>query len=104
LVLLQLLLLLGVFLRELLGLLLVLLLQRLLFGFIRRLLREALVILLLFRLECLALLDLLHLKLISAAATSRNAIFKEAKLRSIESNRNMEIIDNSRDATYCCAS
>jgi hypothetical protein len=43
-------------------------------------------------------------KKISAAATSRNAIFKEAKLRSIESNRNMEIIDNSRDATYCCAS
>jgi hypothetical protein len=60
--LLQLLLLLGVFLRELLGLLLVLLLQLLLFRFIRGLLREALVILLLFGLQSLAFLNLLHLK------------------------------------------
>ena len=64
LVLLQLLLLLGMLCRELLGLLLVLLLQLRLFRFIGRILREALMILLLLGLECLALLDLLGLQLL----------------------------------------
>ena len=62
--LLQRLLLLGVLLSELLRLLLMLLLQRLLLRFIGGLLREALMILLLFCLECLALLNLLCLEFV----------------------------------------
>jgi hypothetical protein len=62
--LLQLLLLLGVFLRQLFGLLLMLLLQGLLFRLVCRRLREPRMILLLLGLEFLALIDLLDLKLL----------------------------------------
>jgi hypothetical protein len=43
-------------------------------------------------------------KKISAVATSRNDIFKEPKLGSVGLSRNLKIIDNGGDATYCCGS
>jgi hypothetical protein len=45
----------------------------------------------------------LTMKRISAVATNRNEIFEELKLSSIGSNHSLKIIDNGRDATYCCA-
>jgi hypothetical protein len=43
-------------------------------------------------------------KKISAVATNRNDIFKGPTLGSVGLSRNLKIIDNGGDATYCCGS